>query len=329
MKKLLYFILSFLILGSLAYGAFIFFSSEESSSVENINLPNTNQISTVSSDSPVEAAEETLTEETPTEETPLEAVEETLAEETPAEEAPLEAVVETLAVKLDQPILIYLGSFLLLTVCALFIVTLLLFKEVRWRKRHSNSESLVFPDAHLDTLEDLKKWFKELANLVVGFGNTTETNQKQNESLAGQTIDSISKFNTLIDDQQKEIGRLKEGYDFSAKKQSIKALIGVKDLLNQFLKDQLSEETIETLNKVNAYIESYLEELDVEGFSFKSGQSVRELSGDEFEISDIELTTEETLHEKIMETLVQGYVFVHPNGKTIIRKAKLKVYKKE
>ena len=35
------------------------------------------------------------------------------------------------------------------------------------------------------------------------------------------------------------------------------------------------------------------------------------------------------MHEKVKETSKKGYAFIHENGKNIIRKAKIKVYKKE
>ena len=218
---------------------------------------------------------------------------------------------------------------LLLTLLCLLVTTVLLLKEVRWRKRHLKNESIVFPDAHLDVLEDLKRAWEGLYMDIQNYSNASLSFQKQNESLSEQTISSISQFNVTIDDQKKEIERLKEGYDFSIKKHSITPLIEIHELLNKFLNEDVSDETKDKLKKVRKYVEGYLEELDVEEFTLEQGQSFRELLPAEYEIDQVELTSDETFNELIKETVANGYVFVHENGRNIIKKAKITVYKME
>lgn len=225
--------------------------------------------------------------------------------------------------------LIFGALFVSLVMVLLLLTTLLLFREVRWRKRHSKNESLVFPDAHLDVLENLQKGFIELANAMVEFGKSSNDLQVRNETLSRQTIESISTFSNLIDQQKIEIERLKEGYDFSIKKHSIKALVELKVLIISFYQQELTEETKEKLDKISNYINLDLEELDVEELNFNKGMSYREISIDEFEISETDSTTDEDLYDTVVETISSGYVHVHPGGKNVIKKAKLKIYKKE
>ena len=221
-----------------------------------------------------------------------------------------------------------LGLFIA-TLISLVIVVSLLLKEVRWRKRRSDNESIVFPDAHLDILDDLRHAWENLYKQIIEFTNLGLSNQKENENLAIKTMDSISKFNSTIDAQQNEINRLKEGYDFSIKKHSALALIEINELVEGFLDDTASDLGNEKLSKVDGYVKSNLEDMDIEEFSFETGLSIRDLSPDEFEIDSVEKITENELHEKIKETTKKGYAFIHSNGKNIIRKAKVKVYKKE
>ena len=225
--------------------------------------------------------------------------------------------------------LLYGGIFASLVMALLLVTTLLLFREVRWRKRHSRNESLVFPDAHLDVLENLQKGFNELATVMFEFGKSSNELQARNEELSEQTIESISTFSNLIDQQKSEIDRLKEGYDFSIKKHSIKALVELKSLIANFYKEELSQETKEKLDKITNYINLDLEELDVEELNFKEGISYREISSDEFEISGTDATTDESLYDTVIETVSSGYVHVHPDGRNVIKKAKLKIYIKE
>ncbi|MDB9813441.1 hypothetical protein OAC45_03160 [Gammaproteobacteria bacterium] len=264
-------------------------------------------------------AETEATPEAETEATP-EVVTEVMAEEELAKEPP----------KPNSFNLTNIGAItLLLTLLCLLVTTVLLLKEVRWRKRHLKNESIVFPDAHLDVLEDLKRAWEGLYMDIQNYSNASLSFQKQNESLSEQTISSISQFNVTIDDQKKEIERLKEGYDFSIKKHSITPLIEIHELLNKFLNEDVSDETKDKLKKVRKYVEGYLEELDVEEFTLEQGQSFRELLPAEYEIDQVELTSDETFNELIKETVANGYVFVHENGRNIIKKAKITVYKME
>ena len=231
---------------------------------------------------------------------------------------------------------IVLSNWMLVTVAGFFVMlacllttTILLLREVRWRKRHNKNESLVFPDAHLDILENLKTAWENLHNSITNYSNSSLSIQKENESLSIKTIDSIAKFNSTIDSQQAEIDRLKEGYDFSIKKHSISALLEINDLVSNILREELTEETKERITKIDAYIQSNLEELDVEDFVLDKGISIRDLAPDEFEIESSEPVEDAELHEKIKATTKPGYVFVHSNGRNVIRKAKIKVYKKE
>ena len=225
-------------------------------------------------------------------------------------------------------IYITLGLFLVTLIC-LIVSTLLLAKEVRWRRRHTSDESVVFPNAHLDILEDLRRAWENLYNQIGEFTNIGLANQKENENLANKTIDAVSKFNSTIDSQQNEINRLKEGYDFSIKRHSVIALLEINELVEKFLAESISDESKEKLTKVDGYVKSNLEDLDIEDFIIDGGVSIRDLSPDEFEIDSVENTVDDSLHEKVKETTKKGFAFIHENGKQIIRKAKLTVYKKE
>ena len=57
-------------------------------------------------------------------------------------------------------------------------------------------------------------------------------------------------------------------------------------------------------------------------------KSTRELSSDAFEIDDV-ITNNDELNDKVALTTKNGYENVHANGKNILKKAKVLVYKKE
>jgi hypothetical protein len=211
----------------------------------------------------------------------------------------------------------------------LFIVIYFLAREVRWRRRFSKSDSVVFPNAHLDFLEKLNIYFAELANSVQDSQNKSLILQRESNSLSEQVMDSISKFNDVIDNQKIEIDRLREGYDFSIRKKTIMSLIETKELLEKFLGEDPNQDSKEMLNKVVRYVESYLEEFDVEEFSIEQGRFFRDLPSENFEIEGTETTKDKNLDGKVFKTSNSGYAFIHENGKTVIKKASILVYKNE
>ena len=244
-------------------------------------------------------AEATLNEAPIEEALVEEAAEKSLPEKTP--EMVKEIQEELLGNKsndLNDWSLIVAVTFFLTLIC-LLTATILLLKEVRWRKRHGKNEWIVFPDAHIDVLEKLEAAWKALHNQLQEFSSLSIQVQKENESLSMKTIDSIAKFNSTIDSQQDEIDRLKEGYDFSIKKHAISALLEINGLVSDILNEQPPEETREYILKIERYIESNLEELDVEEFILDAGISIRELAPDEFEIESSEAVEDAELHEKI------------------------------
>ena len=275
-------------------------------------------------------------EEVPTEEDIPVEKESPVEEDIPAEEeAPVEEDVpaeeEALAEEENGSSLALFGFIIFfITLMLLLIVTLLLLKQIKWRKRYAKGESIVFPDAHLDFLEKLKNSYERLYGQVIDFGNASLGSQKNNESLTSQMIESMTNLNTTIDSQNKEIERLKQGYDYSIKKNSILPLIELNELVKGYmLDDQITEETKAKLDSIKKYLMSYLEEMDVFEFEIEKGKSTRELSSDAFEIDDVEITNNDELNDKLALTTKNGYENVHANGKNILKKAKVLVYKKE
>ncbi len=297
--------------------------SAEQSETEEIRVNNDTSILELPPESV--AKEENLVEESPAEvETPVE-------EEAPAKEKVLAAKEEVLAEEENGSSLALFGFIIFfITLMLLLIVTTLLLKQVKWRKRYAKGESIVFPDAHLDFLEKLKNSYERLYGQVIDFGNASLVSQKNNESLTSQMIESMTNLNTTIDSQNKEIERLKQGYDYSIKKNSILPLIELNELVKGFmLDDKITEETKAKLDSIKKYLMSYLEEMDVFEFEIEKGKSTRELSSDAFEIDDVEITNNDELNDKVALTTKNGYENVHVNGKNILKKAKVLVYKKE
>ena len=333
MKKFLVPVIGIVVLiGFLVFGV-LYKSPDSQIAVDNSSLSEASEVISQTEDEPVNYEEDTATNNDKSSDDPVSDTETNSKEikQDDTQDTDKGSVVEPPAesgIVLSNWMLVTVAGFFVMLAC-LLTTTILLLREVRWRKRHNKNESLVFPDAHLDILENLKTAWENLHNSIANYSNSSLSIQKENESLSIKTIDSIAKFNSTIDSQQAEIDRLKEGYDFSIKKHSISALLEINDLVSNILKEELAEETKERITKIDAYIQSNLEELDVEDFKLDAGISIRDLAPDEFEIESSEAVDDADLHEKIKTTTKAGYAFVHSNGRNVIRKAKITVYKKE
>ena len=216
--------------------------------------------------------------------------------------------------------LIILFVLLLLLTLALAVVIYMLSVQIKWRKRYTNSESVVFPDAHLDFLENLRKWIKNTSKLI---------NENQNVSMNFQkeTLDSMQKMNSYISDQSTELDRYKEGYDFCIKKNVLLSLVSIFETLKAVDTSEIKD--LDFLKRIIRFVESHLENHDVEEFAFEQGQSFRSLPADEYEICDTEIVPDKNLDELINKTEESGYYFHFKGGKQVLKRAKITIYKTE
>ena len=71
-------------------------------------------------------------------------------------------------------------------------------------RRYTKNDSIVFPDAHLDVLDDLRVHMHGLTTQILDFSKVSLGNQKNNESLIAQMMESMTKLNLTIDSQNKK-----------------------------------------------------------------------------------------------------------------------------
>ena len=195
-----------------------------------------------------------------------------------------------------------------------------------------NKSSSIPNDSDLDkalknvVLQNIKKWFSVLNNKVVSYSEKSLENQKKMESLSGELVKTIADLNSTMDFQQKEIDRLKQGYDYKIKKDSFIALIGLNDTVSGFINESDNEQMTNKLSAIKKNIDSYLSEMDIKSFTIDPGKSYREISSNKFEANTID-TDDENLHEKIEKTVKEGYIHKHDNGENIVRPAIINIYK--
>ncbi len=177
-------------------------------------------------------------------------------------------------------------------------------------------------------LKKIAEWLNKLNASINTINKKSEAGFKKIEKETSELVMATAKLNSVIENQQKEIERYKKGYDYSIRKDSFTPLLQLDDLIKNILNEpDINEQTIKKLNSVEKYISSYLEERDIESFEFEVGKSYRDLPADEFEIEEIVDTDDQKFNEKIERIIKEGYCNIHPNGKNILRKVKISVYK--
>ena len=209
----------------------------------------------------------------------------------------------------------------------LLVVCIMLLKLLRWRQRHLSSETVVLQDAYIDFIEGLKKAWASLQEDLASHTKATLSSYRENSASIDELKTSIVKLNSVIDDQQREIVRYREGYDFAIKKNTMFAFVELKELVNSLVSEEPDDVTVRQLDKVSAYVDSFFDEFEIEEFSAPKGDSTREEAWrGSFEIIDSEFSTSEELIDTFIETVRVGYSFGYGAERTILRKAKVKAY---
>ena len=258
------------------------------------------------------------------EEVELDEVENFIKDEDSLANKSLDILIRELPTIVEQAItdsyLFILFVLLLFLILALAVVIYMLYLQIKWRRRYTNSESVVFKDTHLDFLEHLEKWIKNTSGVI---------NENQNISMNFQkeTLESLQKMNSYISSQSNELDRYKEGYDFSIKKNVLLSLVSIIETLKAT--DTAEIKDPDFLKRIIRFVESHLENHDVQEFVFEQGQSFRSLPADEFEIFDTKITQDDNLNESIHKTEESGYSFYFKGGKQVLKRAKIIIYKTE
>ena len=258
------------------------------------------------------------------EEVELDEVENFIKDEDSLANKSLDILIRELPKTVEQAItdsyLFILFVLLLFLILALAVVIYMLYLQIKWRRRYTNSESVVFKDTHLDFLEHLEKWIKKTTGVI---------NENQNVSMNFQkeTLESLQKITSYISDQSTELDRYREGYDFSIKKNVLLSLVSIFETLKAVDTSEIKDPDF--LKRIIRFVESHLENHDVKEFVFEQGQSFRNLPIDEFEICDTEIIQDKDLDELINKTEECGYYFFFEGGKRVLKKARIIVYRLE
>mgnify|MGYP001166854904 CR=1 FL=1 len=261
-------------------------------------------------------------EETPAEETPAE--EEAPAEEKPAEEAITQEGGNSLFVILS-----------LVIIALLFLISLLMnYKLLTWRSKYKD-QLIAFPESLLDKFDDLNEKFNNISLETKKDANSHKELHKKVADHVAQRYDEIfESFAALqknLDLKDKEIERLKKGYDMQVLKKYISRLISISDICSDITGDpKVSEETKNEVNFVADSIFNLIEELGVKKISIQQGASTKSETfgippANEWETKE---TNEKDKYFTVEKTIKEGF-YIDSEIKEILKYPKIVVLIKE
>tara|TARA_E500000178_G_scaffold350404_1_gene409297 strand:- start:1477 stop:2652 length:1176 start_codon:yes stop_codon:yes gene_type:complete len=235
-----------------------------------------------------------------------------------------------------------LSFYLLIT---LIIIALLLLISVfmnylllKWRSRYKN-QLITFPENLLDQFSSLDSKFTNISRGIKSefddytskLKQTVTFNQDVNRNVSqkfDQLIESFSVIQTELNTKDKEIDRLKRGYDLQLLKKFLLKIIKIEGICEVMMADQnLSEETKNEVDFIYGSLGDILEDAGVKKYSIEKGISTK---SSDFGIppssSWIKIFTKD--QEKfftVQDTIKEGY-FIDSEIKEILKYPQIEVF---
>lgn len=235
-----------------------------------------------------------------------------------------------------------LSFYLLIT---LVIIALLLFISVfmnylllKWRSRYKN-QLITFPENLLDQFSSLDSKFTNISRGIKSefddytskLKQTVTFNQDVNRNISqkfDQLIESFSVIQTELNVKDKEIDRLKRGYDLQLLKKFLLKVIKIEGICEVMMADQsLSEETKNEVDFIYGSLGDILEDAGIKKYSIEKGISTK---SSEFGIppssSWIKIFTKD--QEKfftVQDTIKEGY-FIDSEIKEVLKYPQIEVF---
>ena len=226
----------------------------------------------------------------------------------------------------------------------------MLYKIWDWRKK-INENSILLPDQFYKDLEvfndTMEKNHQELLSLnstiserFDGFNTVLTSTINKNAEYFHNIYDALIPLKKMIQKQDKEIDRLKEGYDSVVKQKIIVKLFDLKERIkfysNPINNDdsslEITEEVIASSKNILKVLEYLFKTEGVKNINISPGCLIEDINSNEIELlpHNSVKTNDTSLVGRVVEIVDEGYYFDGLEGnRYIIKKASAKYYTKE
>jgi len=222
-----------------------------------------------------------------------------------------------------------LSIFSILAVIIVIGLSYWLFRMYQWRQK-INGNAIMLPEQHYqendEKLSKLANNFVTMAEYLQGFGQKSEKSDGKNQDRFDDILGQLKSLADQSYKKDKEIKRLKEGYDNIITKKFVNQLLALRDRIEFHKEEDSSKDLKEASDKMLLMLDNLLSNEGVHQLVFNKGQKVREIEG--FDIVKLHDTEDENLKGRVIKTTKAGYYLSGLDGeKDIIRNANIECYK--
>lgn len=227
------------------------------------------------------------------------------------------------AVSMDPSLIYGLSIYAAASSLAVLVLVVLTFYLYRWRKiLLSKPESLV-PEKWAEVLLHLKNVVETTNHQSIKNIKDINSLQIKNFEKTEQTLEAFMSLHKVMDEKDKEIRRLKKGYDKQIYSKFLKRFIRADVAAKEMMQE--SPENTE-LQVVTRLVEDALLECDVEFYEPQIGKDYRNTVG--VADSPFIIETQDTeLDFQIAEVIEPGYHILGAEEPIVLREAKVKIYR--
>ena len=246
---------------------------------------------------------------------------------TKTEENDLVTIRPNNTVSLNKQVLATILSLTVLLIFSLFLIFLLL----RWRKAKPGNLIELAPEELMRDWNEIKRQFTTLSKQL---GLVLEHNKNQSDDVKDSLNSIFESFSTLQDSlssKDKEIERLRKGYDAEIFKSFLLRFIRAKQAADDIKNESdTSPETKEAITEVKELIEDALDECGVVPYTLSKGQHIQDenLFGVPKRYRTV-ATSDESLHLTIADVHEDGLCLDGGELKQIVLEAEISVFIKE
>ena len=190
------------------------------------------------------------------------------------------------------------SSWVAFSATILFLLSISIFSNIllfKWRRQATNEQTSIVPTELLMTLEQLMGRFVQMNKQLNINLDQSEKYKKITHQLFSDLMETFTVLQSKLDDREKEIKRLKNGYDFQIFRRFLNRFIRIDYALSEEIHDAISKNgnNLNTLQDIQSLLRDALLECGVSAFSPKIGENVREAFGISDNYQTVTAQTEE------------------------------------
>lgn len=215
------------------------------------------------------------------------------------------------------------NQYLVLALIVLSLTTLvslcITFYLYKWRKILLSQPNTLVPEKWAQTINNQGQEMSRLAQAEQNASSELAETRKE----FGNLKETIMVFQNTVTEKDKEIERLKSGYDAYIFESFLRKFIRLSRSVDKFINNSLQENS--DMQKVKELLEDALEECGLEGFTPAVGDDYRKTAGVADSPTKI-ATHDKDWHFKIARVIAPGYKLISGEREKVIAPATVEVY---